>query len=1249
MTPDETLGAESSAITPNININGNPSDRIDGGAIRGTSLFHSFQEFNVGEGGAAYFANPVGIENILTRVTGNDSSDILGTLGVLGNANLFLLNPNGIVFGANARLDVRGSFVASTANGFVFENGEQFSATNPDAPPLLTVNLTPGLQYGSDRSAAIVNAGQLAVGEGQTLGLFAGTVASTGQLLAPKGQVAIATVPGESSSLSELLVGAGGWQNLGLTVTETGDVTLAESGLLVEAGDIAIAGGQDIESIQAGTATLWAARNLTLAESQLFAAGNLNLLAQGTVRVRDSIANPFSGIAGGNLYVQGDRGIDILALNHPQTPFQSAGNLSLVSDGIISGDAHFAAGGSFSILNTSGEPGNFVSLYDPIISSEGDVVLGDYTGVSLKVEAKGSITAGDITITGPDTTLTPGSDPDISILRSEPALILRAGVDSLENPPTSFIPVYSNDFEGEVLSELSNTSTDTTPVGNRRFLGRFSGSDSVSLTLDNLPPHEQATVSFDLFIIQSWDGNEIYCCNGLVIGPDIWKLSIVDGSTLLHTTFGNAEANSPREQAYPDAFPGGQNPPGTGAAENNTLGYKFGDPPKDNDSVYQLSFTFDHSDSSLQLNFSSALPGYTGIQDESWGLDNVRVSVEPTFTSSGVPSPGTIAVENLSTPGGRVILEASSDITLNGSITSQGGNISLDSSGTIDTTAGILDSFSVNQGGAITLSASGDIKAGDIRSSGNEGGGDIALESRTGEIFADGSVIIRSDAFISGRAGDVNLTARSVSLSNGARVLTGTERAGQGGNLTVTASETVELSGTSADGRILTLLSTSTGSSGDAGNLTINAERLIVREGAVIGASTSGAGRGGNLTVNASESVELIGTSQDGFPSGLSTDTIGAGEAGDLTINTRRLIAREGAAISASTFSEAKGGNLIVNAPELVELSGAGPNGFASGFYAQAFSDGNAGNLTINKTQNLRVQNGARVTVAAGTAAETRVPNPPRLDLFTPLPPFDPDATGNAGNISVAANLIFLDEGGAIVARTNSSEGGNISLQAHDLLLLRRNSEISATAGTVRAGGNGGNIEIDAPFIIAVPRENSDITANAFLGNGGNIDITAQGIYGLKFRIEETLLSDITASSEFGLDGVVNIDTPGIDPNRGLANLPQETASEGLIVSGCPSDRENTFTVTGRGGLPPNPGEALRSEAIVINGVMIQPGGENLSASATSAPPSRSVPDRIVEAQGWVINDRGQVVLIARAPTVTPSQPAFNSQGCYAP
>ncbi len=209
--PDGSLGAENSRVVPNQEINGVESDRIDGGAIRGANLFHSFSEFNIREGRGAYFSNPDGITNILTRVTGTNRSNILGTLGVLGNANLFFLNPNGIIFGANAKLDLRGSFLATTADTFVFDSGWEFSASNPQTP-ILTINIPIGLQFRNNpgsiinRSTAtvenlpplplrIINNSGLAVQPGQTLAFVGGDIQIDGGILtANSGQILLVSV-----------------------------------------------------------------------------------------------------------------------------------------------------------------------------------------------------------------------------------------------------------------------------------------------------------------------------------------------------------------------------------------------------------------------------------------------------------------------------------------------------------------------------------------------------------------------------------------------------------------------------------------------------------------------------------------------------------------------------------------------------------------------------------------------------------------------------------------------------------------------------------------------------------------------------------------------------------------------------------------------------------------------------------------------------------------------------------------------
>lgn len=135
--PDTSLGKERSVVIPNQIINSTPSDLIQGGANRGSSKFHSFQEFNISSGRGAYFTNPTGIDAILARVTGSSRSNLFGKLGVLGKANLFILNPNGIVFGPNSSLDLNGSFLATTADYFKLQDGTIFSGSS--AKPLLII------------------------------------------------------------------------------------------------------------------------------------------------------------------------------------------------------------------------------------------------------------------------------------------------------------------------------------------------------------------------------------------------------------------------------------------------------------------------------------------------------------------------------------------------------------------------------------------------------------------------------------------------------------------------------------------------------------------------------------------------------------------------------------------------------------------------------------------------------------------------------------------------------------------------------------------------------------------------------------------------------------------------------------------------------------------------------------------------------------------------------------------------------
>lgn len=139
--PDTTLGTESSVVFTEQIVNGELTDVIGYGALRGGNLFHSFSDFNINELDRVYFFSPETVETIIGRVTGGEASAINGILGTVGpsNADLILINPNGLIFGQNARLDIQGSFAATTATGVLLGDQGSFGTAEPLNDNLLLV------------------------------------------------------------------------------------------------------------------------------------------------------------------------------------------------------------------------------------------------------------------------------------------------------------------------------------------------------------------------------------------------------------------------------------------------------------------------------------------------------------------------------------------------------------------------------------------------------------------------------------------------------------------------------------------------------------------------------------------------------------------------------------------------------------------------------------------------------------------------------------------------------------------------------------------------------------------------------------------------------------------------------------------------------------------------------------------------------------------------------------------------------
>lgn len=519
----------------------------------------------------------------------------------------------------------------------------------------------------------------------------------------------------------------------------------------------------------------------------------------------------------------------------------------------------------------------------------------------------------------------------------------------------------------------------------------------------------------------------------------------------------------------------------------------------------------------------------------------------------------------------------------------QGGNIDIKTR-----------SLQLSNGAVITTSTRGDGNAGNVTIIADtvsfDGKGQLSPTLGFKQSSAAFSAVTEQGK---GQGGNITITARSLTLTNGGAVITSTLGQGDAGNIFINA-ETVAFNGKGSDSDLTNDFNSSgaysnvlTDAAGKGGNITVTAGQLSLTNGAVINASTaSGAYPAGTLVVNATSSVEVSDTSPDGrIASRLNFDTSGAGDAGELQVNTPRLVISAGARISARTSNQGRAGTLAVNS-DFVEVTGRG-----SGLYFDSSGSGDAQGIRI-KTGQLVVQNGGQITVN-GTGS------------------------GNPGDLEVVANSLFLNTG-KLTTETASGNGGNIRLQVRDEILMRRQSEISASA---QGAGNGGNVKIEVPdgFILAFLPENSDIVASARQGNGGVARATAFGVFGFRqFKGFRTPESDFTASSELGIDGRLEI----ITPNRRLEELPADF-QVGEIAQGCEAVRGqklSRFVITGRGGLPPNPKDVLSSDDLQVPWIPLH-GGENSSISGVATKATRTTP--LIEAQSWAIDEQGQVVLTA--------------------
>lgn len=884
---------------------------ITGGTVRGNNLFHSFSEFSVGTGETAFFNHNLTIENIISRVTGSSVSSIDGLIRSLGDADLFLINPNGIVFGENAALDVGGSFIGSTANSVVFADGSVFSAVAAQEP-LLTVSIPIGLQYGNNAEAITVEG----AGNNLSIDFFTFTVDRSDR------PVGLSVTEGNTLAL----IG--------------GDVSLSGGNLTAEEGRVVIGSVTDDSLV-------------SLTRDSLGWNFDYDSLATfGVISLSEAASVEVSGSGGGEVFLQGN-------------------NI-------------FIEDGSAILADT----------------------LGENRGKVLRLDATESI-------------------------------------------------------------ELIGSAT------------------------DNFFPTRLST---DVDLDGTGDGGN------LIIDTDY--LLVADGAQVNSGTFGLGDGGNLTVTA----------------SEIEVIGESF------------------------DGEFASGLFAQADFGDTGNGGD-LTITTDYLLVADG----------------------AQISTTTFGS--GDGGNLSVTAS-------------EIEIVGAAREFASGLFVS--TEDSGNGGN----LEIVTDYLLLAGGGEITTTTFGSGDGGSVTVTASEIEIIGGAAEV--------GSSGLFANVEFTEIEAEAEDGSVFFEIIEATGNGGD---ILLKSDRLSISGGGRIEAFTNTLGDAGTITIESQE-VNLVGTSRGGITSRIFAVSFSEGVGGDITLTTANLNITGGAQIATSTTGSGKGGNLTVSASNSINISGSSAFG-SSGLFANAIAgDGSGGNVFVN-TEFLSLTDGATISVS----------NFPSSD-DSPFPPGE----GAAGSIFIVASEIALDEA-TITADTFSGDRGNLNFQT-DLLLLRNGSTISTNAQSTATGGNI-NIDASGGFLVAVPQENSDITANAVFGDGGQVNITALEILGIEPRDSLTLKSDITASSEFGLAGTVVLNVQDLDPTNETEEL-SNTFQAPKLAQGCEGQSiSNSFINTGKGGLSPQPDDALRGDELIGD---------------VQVPRQWQDDSEIVEAQGWIMNEKGNIALVADIP-----------------
>ena len=542
------------------------------------------------------------------------------------------------------------------------------------------------------------------------------------------------------------------------------------------------------------------------------------------------------------------------------------------------------------------------------------------------------------------------------------------------------------------------------------------------------------------------------------------------------------------------------------------------------------------------------------------------------------------------------------------------------------------------------------------------------------QALGDISMTGRSLATVSGlTAGTIDLVSNTLTMKDGSLLFAQQFGPFTGGAVNLNVKDRIDMIGVSTDGRARTGLITESLGSGKSATISIKASQFNLYEGAAVGGRAAGTGTAGEIDIQADRILV------DGFyrlnplvSSALASSSLGSGTSSRIQIKARQVLVRSSGSISSSSFGPGRSGDLDLNVEDL-QVIGTSPIGFRSSVSTTSYKGGQAGNLKLH-TRTISIENGGNITTStlgSGSAGNLDIIATKSIyetgklgsglgttgisSSATKAPPFlrgilgldlipmgnagtviiqtprlsindganlsvSNEGSGSGGTIIVNAGTIALSNTATITSSTVNGSGGNINLISQQLL-LRDRSRIESQS---LIAGDGGNIMLNNDVIVGLG--NSDIIANASQGMGGNIKINTNAIFGLQYRDRLTDGNDITASSEFGLNGNVIINNLSVTPQTQTPSLESNLRDRSTVSDGCASSKQGQFIITGRGGIPKSPSKHTNSQR-VWNDIRTPV----LSAITTNVPIAvQSVvqtKDSIVEATQIHRNEDGSIAL----------------------